>query len=155
MFSSHVSKLCYSHAQSILISQALIGYIGGNDALRMEKQTDQEIKNDAMKSLRAMFPDIKPPDRVVVTRWQKDESFRGSYSFKTVGRRFSDDSSDLKRKVGMLWFAGEATSGGSWYGSTVGAWKTGEDAGDDMARTIDRWRVFRARKASHKGDTQQ
>ena len=109
----------------------LVGFIGGKDAAAIESQTDEEVLDDVMTNLRAMFPDITRPDRVVISRWGKEENARGVYTFKTVGRDFVDDSQKLRRRVGNVFFAGEATSDG-WYGSTVGAWESGEEAAEDM-----------------------
>ena len=90
----------------------LVGFIGGDDAAAIESQTDGEVLDDAMSNLRAIFPDITQPDRMVISRWGKEENARGVYTFKTVGRDFVDDSQKLRRRVGNVFFAGEATSDG-------------------------------------------
>ena len=63
---------------------------------------------------------------------------RGSYSFNKVDRNFNDDASRLKERVGNVWFAGEATNLDEWHGTTVGAWDTGEEAGQDMVAALKR-----------------
>ena len=113
----------------------LEGLIGGDDARDMEMQTDEEIIDDVMKNLRAMFPTISRPDRVIITRWGQEENIRGAYAFKVKGRDFDDDAWNLQRSVGKIWFAGEAMSG-TWYGTAVGAWETGEEAAQEMAEEI-------------------
>jgi len=50
---------------------------------------------------------------------------RGSYSFPVPGRDIYADAQDLSRRIAKIWFAGEATGNG--WGTTNGAWKTGED----------------------------
>ena len=105
---------------------ALVGFIGGQDAIDMEAQTDEEVLDDVIDNLQAMFPTLRRPDRIVVTRWGQDPNFRGAYSFKKVGRDFWDDARHLHNSIRNLHFAGEATAYKHWYGTVTGAWKTGE-----------------------------
>lgn len=112
---------------------SLIGWVGGDEAVAMEEQTDDEIMDRVMANLRSMFPTIKDPDEVIITRWAQEENFRGSYSFGKSDRSFQDDASNLKERVGNVWFAGEATNLAGWQATTVGAWDTGEEAAQDMA----------------------
>ena len=65
----------------------------------------------------------------------QEEHVRGAYSFNKVGRNFSDDAKSLKERVGNVWFAGEAM-GGEWHATTVGAWKSGEEAANDMISSV-------------------
>ena len=113
---------------------ALIAWIGGNEAWAAEEQTDEEILSQVMENLRAMFPGIRDPDTVVISRWGQNEHVRGLYCFPTPGRDFYDDVDTLGERVGNIWFAGEAT--GSGWGTTMGAWDTGLEAGEDMARAL-------------------
>mmetsp|Transcript_51649 Transcript_51649/g.109819 ORF Transcript_51649/g.109819 Transcript_51649/m.109819 type:complete len:526 (+) Transcript_51649:8-1585(+) len=114
----------------------LVGWISGDDAKSMEKQTDEEVLGDVMENLRTMFPTLSQPDRVIVTRWGQEETVRGTYSYKTVGRDHGNDSRILKRRVQKLWFAGEATAGSYWYATTVGGWKTGHEAALEMVQEL-------------------
>lgn len=116
----------------------LVGWIGGQEAIDMEAQTDEEILVDVMKNLKAMFPAITQPDRVIITRWGQEPNVLGTYSFKKVGRDFSDDTWYLRENVDqILWFAGEATTS-SGYGTAHGAWKTGEYAALEMEEKLRR-----------------
>jgi len=102
----------------------------------METQTDEEVLADVMTKLKAMFPTITIPDRIIITRWGSEENVRGTYSFEKVGREsFSDDSEQLRMPVENVWFAGEATSG-SWYGTVNGACKSGERAANGMLEVL-------------------
>ncbi len=58
----------------------------------------------------------------------------GTYSYKAVGRDYSADRRQLKKAVNNVWFAGEATS--AWYGTTVGAWLSGEAAAVGMLQAL-------------------
>mmetsp|Transcript_7212 Transcript_7212/g.16402 ORF Transcript_7212/g.16402 Transcript_7212/m.16402 type:complete len:391 (+) Transcript_7212:256-1428(+) len=113
---------------------ALTAWVGGDEALAVESQTDDEILRDVMKNLKAMFPSIREPDRIVISRWGQDENIRGTYSFPINGRDFYDDADNLSKREGRVWFAGEATGNG--WGTTMGAWNTGEKAALAMARTL-------------------
>ena len=86
----------------------------------MENQSDEEVINDALTILRQMFPNITKPDRFLISRWGKEENILGTYAFATVGRSFSNDMRILGERVGNVWFAGEATAGKNWYGTTAG-----------------------------------
>lgn len=113
----------------------LVGWVAGDDAMRMEDQTDEEVKAEMMSNLKVMFPSIPKPDRVVITRWGKEPNVLGAYSHPTIGRSFSNDSSTLGNPVGRIIFAGEATDG-SWYGTTKGAWATGQRAASEMKQYL-------------------
>ena len=112
----------------------LVGFVGGDNARYMETQTDEEVIDDVMTNLKAMFPSITPPDRHVITRWGSDENVLGTYSYKIVGRHDGNDRKKLRKAVENIWFAGEATS--SWYGTTVGAFDTGEKAAKEMLKVL-------------------
>ena len=112
----------------------IVGWVGGQVAIDIEDQTDEEILGDAMRNLKAMFPSIGQPDRVIITRWGQEPNIHGTYTFKIVGRDFADDRRHLRKPVGRVWFAGEATS--SWYATTIGAWRTGEEAANEMLEAI-------------------
>lgn len=89
----------------------LTAFIGGDDAMAVEEQTDEEILNEVMANLRAMFPTATDPDKYIITRWGKEENVRGAYSFKILGRDFDDDAESLRWPLdNSVWFAGEATS---------------------------------------------
>jgi monoamine oxidase len=107
----------------------LVGFIGGDEAVAMEEKTNEEILGIAMSNLLAMFPTITRPDKFLITRWSEEEVFRGSYSFAAVDQgNFAADAKILGKRIGNLWFAGEATNFEGWHATTIGAWNTGHDA---------------------------
>lgn len=115
----------------------LTAWLGGDEAIEHEKKSDEEIMSVVMKNLRSMFPDIREPDKKIISRWGSDENFRGVYSFPVPGRRFYDDAAVLSERLGRIFFAGEATGDG--WGTTGGAWSTGEEQAYEMAdRLLDR-----------------
>jgi len=111
---------------------SLTGWIGGPDAVRMEGQSDDEIVEEVMANLRAMFPDIKRPDDVIVTRWGQENHVRGAYAFPLPGQDFYKDVEALRQTIGRVYFAGEATTARGWA-TTFGAWASGEEAGKQIA----------------------
>ena len=117
-------------------SPILVGWVGGRDGIEIEDQSDEEVLEDVMKNLSAMFPSISRPSKVIITRWGKDESTMGSYSFQEVGRKFADDAAVLKENVGNVYFAGEATSENDWQATTVGSWETGEEVGKRLVSYV-------------------
>lgn len=93
----------------------LIGWIGGDEAVAMEEQSDEEVLEQVMINLRSMWPTITQPDNVFISRWGQEENVLGSYSFNKVGRIYSEDASNLKEPLGnKVWFAGEATNTDEW-----------------------------------------
>lgn len=125
----------FSNPSSFKSAPTLTGWIGGRDALRMEGQTDNEVLEEVMANLRAMFPDIKNPDDVIVTRWGREKHVLGAYSFPSPGQKFYQDVETLAKTIGRLYFAGEATTADGWA-TTFGAWDSGEKAGYQMAMRI-------------------
>ena len=114
----------------------LIGWIGGDDAVEIEDQSDEEVLDDVMKNLSTMFPSIRRPTKTIVTRWGKETHVRGAYSLKKSGRNFQDDASNLRQSVNSLWFAGEATDSDGWHGTTIGSWTTVEEMANDMVSSL-------------------
>jgi len=113
----------------------LVGWVAGKDAVRMEDQTDDEVKAEMMSNLELMFPNIPEPDRVVIARWGTEPNVLGAYSHRTIGRDFRGYSSILGHPVGRITFAGEATAGG-WHSTTKGAWSTGQYAASEMKQYL-------------------
>lgn len=112
----------------------LVSYVAGDDASSMEGQTDEEVLLDVMANLRAMFPDVPDPDGVFVTRWGREEDFLGAHSHPVPGRDIAEDAAVLSEAYGRVYFAGEAT--GSSWGTTMGAWNTGEEQALAMAQRL-------------------
>ena len=123
----------------------LSAWIGGQEAIDMESQTDDQIVNVVMKNLRIMLGDsIPPPTSHVISRWGSDEYAYGSYSYSTVinvdGSDGKEYMSMARRELGQrtgtnLFWAGEATNK-SWSGTTVGAYRSGIDAINDIIFTL-------------------
>lgn len=101
----------------------LLGFNAGAVANRLEQQDDDQLVAGAMQTLRTMFGTIPDPVDVRITRWAKDPWSLGSYSYYPVGSTPSDRSA-LRRPVGRLHFAGEATHRES-FATVHGAYLSG------------------------------
>jgi len=113
----------------------IVGWAAADNARYMETQTDEEVQSDMMAKLKAMFPSITPPGRYIITRWGSEENVLGTYSFKIIGRDFSNDSRLLQKTVENVWFAGEATES-VWYGTVNGAFDSGRAAAAGMLEVL-------------------
>lgn len=111
-------------------------WIGGNEAVGMESQEDNEIFKGVVNDLSlAVNGEIPSPSKIIFTRWNQDEFTRGSYSYPVEGRKHKEDIETLKKPVGNLYFAGEATDE-DWYATTVGAWRSGETVAKEIMKTL-------------------
>ena len=93
---------------------SLTAWIGGNDAIAAESQSDEEILAAVMTNLRFMFPDITEPDNVYISRWGQEENVLGAYSYPSPGEDYYDDINNIAARLGKIYFAGEATSASGW-----------------------------------------
>jgi polyamine oxidase len=119
--------------QSLLTGRPmLILFVAGDDAVAMEDQLDKDVLEGVMANLRTMFPDMPDPDIAHVTRWGKEEDFLGAHLYPIPGRDITEDAAILLEAYGRVHFPGEATAGCNW-GTTMGAWNTGEEQALAMA----------------------
>jgi monoamine oxidase len=117
----------------------LLGWIGGQGAIEMEKLSDKEVMNECMNLIRKFLKrnDIKDPTHFYCSRWHSNEHIKGAYSF-TCNK--TDDINDwekiLSRPIifespfnhdrNVILFAGEACH--EQYFSTIhGAFLSGVD----------------------------
>ncbi len=102
----------------------LVAFHGG-DRATIESAPVDEVRSDAMRTLRSMFGrDVPAPVAVRTTGWSRDRFARGSYSTNAVGSTRADRTALGAPIEGRIFFAGEATEPD--YHSTVhGAYRTG------------------------------
>lgn len=114
----------------------ITAWIGGNEAIAMESQDDHEIFKGVVNDLSlAVNAEIPSPSKITLTRWNQDKFTRGSYSYPIETRNHKEDIKTLKKPVGNLYFAGEATDE-DWYATTVGAWRSGETVAKEIMKTL-------------------
>ena len=117
----------------------LVGWVGGDDALMMEEQSDEEVLDDVMKNLNSIFPTLTRPDEYYISRWRKEENFKGAYSVPTFGRSHRYDSRIISERIGRVLFAGEATAYPN-YGSANGAFASGIREANKMIQVLNEGR---------------
>jgi monoamine oxidase len=89
----------------------LVGFNAGRYGRHIEKLTDPEIVNLAMKTLRTLYgTKIPDPTAWLITRWASDPLAGGSYSYLRPGATEADRAALAEPVAGRLFFAGEATS---------------------------------------------
>ncbi|KAM4064420.1 flavin containing amine oxidoreductase [Hirsutella rhossiliensis] len=107
-----------------------------DESYRIEQQSDEETKQEALEVLRDMFPDktIPEPTAFMYPRWTKTPWAFGSYSNWPIGTTL-EMHQNLRANVGRLWFAGEAASA-QYFGFLHGAWFEGREAGAQVAGLV-------------------
>jgi monoamine oxidase len=113
----------------------LIGLSAGKGASAMELLSDEQVQQDAVASLQKMFTYVPEPSKVIITRWEKDEFSRGSYSFDAVGCTQLHRAELCEPIDGKIFFAGEATDV-IYPSTTQGALKSGERAARDVIEAM-------------------
>jgi monoamine oxidase len=105
----------------------LIMWHNGALAKEREAMSDEAVVKIALEELRAATGEQVPaPLKTKITRWGMDPFSRGAYFFPKVNSPMSDVA-ELAKPVGKrLFFAGEATSGGSFAtvpGAIMSGWR--------------------------------
>ena len=114
-------------SNEVMVNEPVIySFFSGEFSRKMEKETDDYIIEEAMKSLRVAYgDDIPEPEAYLITRWGMEPYILGSYSAP------GHNQDDLKLRTELanpiqnkIFFAGEATSVLE-YAFTHGALNTG------------------------------
>ncbi|KAJ5889619.1 flavin containing polyamine oxidase [Penicillium tannophilum] len=105
-------------------------------AYRAERQTDEQTKEEVMKVLREMYPDITIPEPTafMYPRWSTTPWAYGSYSNWPPSTTL-EMHENFRANLNRLWFAGEATSA-QYFGFLHGAWFEGRNAGEQIAALL-------------------
>ncbi|XP_057522015.1 polyamine oxidase 1 isoform X2 [Amaranthus tricolor] len=112
-------------------SNILVVTLTNGESKRVEAQSDQETKMEAMEVLRDMFgPDIPDAIDILVPRWWNNRFQRGSYSNYPI---ISNNQlvRDIKAPVGRIFFSGEHTSE-RFSGYVHGGYFTGIDTANAL-----------------------
>lgn len=114
-------------------SNILFATMTNEESYRIERQSDEETKQEGLRVLRKMFPDKTIPEPTAFTfpRWNKWRWTYGSYSNWPIGTTL-EMHQNLRANAGRLWFAGEATSA-PYFGFLHGAWYEGRETGAQIA----------------------
>lgn len=117
---------------ALLGAPILLGFNAGAYARTLESQTDAQIVQSAMDTLRKIYgKDIPQPLDYRITRWGQDPFAFGSYSFLGVNATPKDYDTLAQPAGERVFFAGEHTQRD--YPSTVhGAYLSGERAANQI-----------------------
>ena len=158
-----VGKQLFESNDSPAILQTLIS---GSEAAKAEQQSDDEIIQGVLSTLRHLYSTIviPAPVKFKVTRWGADEFSRGSYTFLPPGATDQDynilqapiNGNDEESMLGdsevmRLFFAGEHTSS-KFPSMAHGAYLSGIRAAKDVIENISRHTCSYYEKVSSKVD---
>mmetsp|Transcript_15434 Transcript_15434/g.26508 ORF Transcript_15434/g.26508 Transcript_15434/m.26508 type:complete len:643 (-) Transcript_15434:35-1963(-) len=103
----------------------LVGFVSGRFAESLERCSDAEVVEEAMKVLARMYGDaIQRPTSFHMTRWRADALSGGSYSFVPPGAGGRDYECNAFPVGNVLYFAGEGTID-KYPGTVHGAYISG------------------------------
>uniref|UniRef100_A0A0D9XJ20 Amine oxidase domain-containing protein n=1 Tax=Leersia perrieri TaxID=77586 RepID=A0A0D9XJ20_9ORYZ len=92
-------------------SNVLLVTVTDDESRRIEQQSDNQTKAEAVEVLRKMFPGKFVPDAtdILVPRWWSNRFFKGTFSNWPIGvNRYEYDQ--IRAPVGRVYFTGEHTS---------------------------------------------
>lgn len=117
-------------------SHAIFVTVTEDEARRIERMSDEQAQEEALKVLRSMFPGVKVPTPTAFQfpRWGDTPWSYGSFSCWPAGTSL-EQHQNLRANVDRLWFAGEHTST-SYFGYMQGAYFEGRDIGERLARLL-------------------
>ncbi len=123
--------------------------------LQMDDETLLQLIMQRMTAVAARGKTPVPPIRVIRTRWGSDPFSYGAYSYNAVGHvrgiRWAKFNllttnycvfliglrSELRRREGSVWFAGEHVNESSlWHSCVHGAWQSGVLAAESISRDL-------------------
>ncbi|KAK4496073.1 hypothetical protein PRZ48_012052 [Zasmidium cellare] len=131
IYASPTQRAYYNTWQSLTLehyfpgSGLIFATMYTQDALKVEAQSDEETKEEALDVLRRMFGDgnVTEPLDFMYPRWGMEPWAYGSYSYWPVGFT-AQQHENLRANVGRLWFAGEALASRHQQSTVHGAWLT-------------------------------
>ena len=114
-------------SNEVMVNEPVIySFFSGEFSRNMEKETDDYIVEEAMKSLKVAYGnDIPEPEAYLITRWGMEPYILGSYSAPGHNQDDLKLRTELANQIeNKIFFAGEATSVLE-YAFTHGALNTG------------------------------
>nr|CAD1837728.1 unnamed protein product [Ananas comosus var. bracteatus] len=116
-------------------ANVLLVTVTDEESRRIEQQSDEETKAEAMEVLKKMFgPNIPDATDILVPRWWSDRFYKGTFSNWPIGvNRYEYDQ--IRAPVGRIYFTGEHTSE-HYNGYVHGAYLAGIDSANMMIKCI-------------------
>lgn len=116
-------------------AHVLLVTVTDEESRRIEQQSNDETKAEAMEVLRKMFgKNIPDATDILVPRWWSDRFYKGTFSNWPLGvNRYEFDQ--IRAPVGRVYFTGEHTSE-HYNGYVHGAYLSGIDSANIMIKCI-------------------
>lgn len=106
----------------------------GEQCIRSEQQSDQQVTQEAMSALKKAYGNGIPlPTALIRNKWNMDPMTMGAYSNPVVGFQ-NGDYERLQAPVGKVWFAGEYSV--KDFAFVHGAYQSGQDTARRMISCI-------------------
>ncbi|KAF5613362.1 n1-acetylpolyamine oxidase [Fusarium tjaetaba] len=117
-------------------SNILFGTVTGEQAWRVERQSNNETMEEILDVLRLMFPkkNVTTPTAFTYPRWSTEPWAYGSYSNWPVGMTL-EKHQNMRANVERLYFAGEANSA-EFFGFLHGAYTEGRDIANKIGNIL-------------------
>ncbi|XP_072040869.1 uncharacterized protein [Amphiura filiformis] len=114
----------------------LTTHIVGDEARRIEHQSDEETKQEIEELLQRMYGLDTPPraSEFLIHSWLRDPLHMGAYTNRPAEVQ-QDDLPKLQARVDRVFFGGEVTNGGR--GGVGDAWESGIREATKILRCID------------------
>ncbi|CAL4924631.1 unnamed protein product [Urochloa decumbens] len=115
-------------------SKVLLVTVTDDESRRIEQQSDNQTKAEAVEVLRKIFPGKDVPDAtdILVPRWWSNRFFKGTFSNWPIGvSRYEYDL--IRAPIGRVYFTGEHTSE-HYNGYVHGPYLAGIDSADILIK---------------------
>ena len=109
----------------------LIAWAGGPKAERLARLADENLIEEALRGVRALFGRVPSLDASLIHDWRRDPFARGAYSYVLVGGEGARERLAAPL-MDTLFFAGEATDTGGEAGTVAGALQSGVRAAREL-----------------------
>jgi polyamine oxidase len=106
-----------------------------HESQRLEQMSTKAVQKEVTRVLKRMFgPEATAPVEILVPVWKNNPLFGSSYSNWGLGMSEAHHR-NLRKRLGRLWFAGEAMSR-KYFGFLHGAWMDGLEVGSSVAKCL-------------------
>ncbi|KAH8554008.1 hypothetical protein BGW37DRAFT_483150 [Umbelopsis sp. PMI_123] len=137
VYADDISRGHYPVWQSMphLDEPILMATVVYHESQRLEHMSTKAIQKEVTRVLKRMFgPEATAPVEILVPVWKNNPLFGSSYSNWGLGMSEAHHR-NLRRRLGRLWFAGEAMSR-QYFGFLHGAWMDGLDVASNVEKCL-------------------
>ncbi|XP_074315768.1 polyamine oxidase 1-like isoform X1 [Silene latifolia] len=116
-------------------SNILMVMTSGEESMRIEQQSDEETKIEAMEVLRKIYGDGVPEaEDIFVSRWNSNKFYKGAFS-NWPPNYTTQQHAQLQAPIGPVYFTGEHTSL-EHFGCVEGAYYAGCTTGKEVIKYL-------------------